>query len=732
MPGAAQLVRVARSATPWLRPFEYLVLAVTAWNLWSLRAVLAPVSYLYDASVHERMVQYATADISAGHLPFTSWFPYMGMGSEQFLHYQSLGAVLTGLAGTIVGAGTAFRWSTYLLVALWPLVVYVSGRVWGLRRAVAGIAGAIAPFVVSFTGIGFERGAYSWTGGAQVWTQLFGSWALCMGWALTWRALNQPRIAWLAAAVDGLTIDFHFLSGYLALLGIAVMALLVPAPSLERLRRGAFIFAGSLLSASWVVVPLVLTSKWAAQNQALATTPYVRGYGARQELDWLFTGQLFDARRWWPALTVVVLGGALLAVRRWRSDATGRALLGLFVASYLMSFGPTTWGAVMDLVPAHADLYFRRFTMGVQLAGVYLGATFVVAAWTTVIRKLGGAQTILHSRSWRVAAAGVFTAGTVAWFVPAWSEIASYDVQDSAVVHTQQASDRAAGPYLSPILAYIKSHGGGRLYAGLSDNWGAHFLVGYVQMYKYLETKNVDLMAYMVPTLSPMLGAESYFVETDPADYGVFGIRYLLLPTGSLPPVPCRHVMTQGPYTLWERPQDGYSEVVDVYGFVDEDRADVGSVSAPLLASLGAHEDAAVRWDGAAVPLTPPGAPPIGTQIPPGRVVSEAAHLSSGYLSARVDMRRPGSLLASVAFDPGWRAVVDGKPAPVSMLAPAVMGVAVGPGEHTVVLRFYGFSWYPELWALSLAAVAGMAMYGRRRSPAGQATSPPDEPVSVS
>lgn len=721
MPGAAQLARAAHSASPWRRPGEYLVLLVTGWNLWSLRAYLAPVAYLYDASVHERMVQYATADISAGHLPFSSWFPYIGMGSEQYLHYQSLGSVLTGLAGTIVGAGPAFRWSTYLMVGLWPIVVYIGGRTWGLQRATAATAAVIAPFVVSFTGIGFERGAYSWSGGAEVWTQLFGSWALCLGWPLTWRALRQPRLAWLAVAVDGLTIDFHFLSGYLALLGIAVMTILAPGHWRQRLGRGAVLFAGSLLSASWVVVPLLLTSRWAALNQALADTPYVRGYGAHQELVWLFTSQLFDARRSWPALTVVVLAGAVMAVRRWHSDATGRALLGLFLASFLLSFGPTTWGPVMDLVPAHADLYFRRFTMGTQLAGIYLGAAFVVTGWAAVAAKLGyhGAQ----PARWRWVALTVLSAGCVAWFVPAWSEIASYDVQDATVVHAQQASDRTADRYLSPILAYVQHHGGGRIYAGLSNNWGADFLVGYVQMYKYLETQNVDLMTYMVPTLSPMLGAETYFVDSDPADYGIFGVRFLLMPTGSTPPVSAVHVLTAGPYTLWERPGGGYVETVRLEGTVEENRADVGSVSAPLLATLAPHEDAAVRWDGAAGPVTPPSAPALAPLAAPGSVVAQSARLASGYLSARVDMARPGVILASVAYDPGWTATVDGRPARVLMLAPAVMGVQVERGLHTVVLRFHGFAWYPELWALSVLTLAAIASRGRRHvqhAPAGR------------
>ena len=40
------------------------------------------------------MVRFATAQLRAGHLPLTSWFPYLGLGSPQFLHYQSLPAML--------------------------------------------------------------------------------------------------------------------------------------------------------------------------------------------------------------------------------------------------------------------------------------------------------------------------------------------------------------------------------------------------------------------------------------------------------------------------------------------------------------------------------------------------------------------------------------------------------------------------------------------------------------
>ena len=98
------------SPVPWL-----MVGAAVVFNYWSLRAEAAPVAYLNDSSVHEQMVRFATDRLRAGHLPQTSWFPYLGLGSPQFLHYQSLGATVTGLAGVLLGPDRAFTWSLFLL-----------------------------------------------------------------------------------------------------------------------------------------------------------------------------------------------------------------------------------------------------------------------------------------------------------------------------------------------------------------------------------------------------------------------------------------------------------------------------------------------------------------------------------------------------------------------------------------------------------------------------------------
>jgi hypothetical protein len=346
---------------PWL-----LVAAAVGWNLLSLRALTVRVAYLNDASLHEQMVRFATAQLRAGHVLLTSWFPFLGEGSPQFLHYQSLPAIVTGLVGLAVGPDVAFRWSLYLLLSSWPISVYLSARAFGAGRPAAAASAAMAPFLVSATGVGYEQHAYVWTG-FGVWTQLWASWTLPLAWGYNWRAIRDGRGYFTAVLLTALTVAFHFETGYLALSVLLIWPLVAGRPLLARLRRAAVLLAGSLLAAAWVIIPLLQQREWAAVNEQLQHTGLVDGYGARQVLDWLISGQLLDHGRL-PVVTVLAAVGFGLAWLAWSSDADARALLVALAVCLLLAFGRTTFGSLVDLIPGSADLFFRRFMMGVQLA----------------------------------------------------------------------------------------------------------------------------------------------------------------------------------------------------------------------------------------------------------------------------------------------------------------------------------------------------------------------------
>jgi hypothetical protein len=706
-----------RAAAWW--PWS-IVAAAVGWDLANLRALTLGVTYLNDSSLHEQMVRFATAQLRAGHLPLTSWFPFLGEGSPQFLHYQSLPAVLTGLVGLAVGPDVAFRWSMYLLLSLWPISVYLSARAFGAGRPAAAASAAMAPFLVSATGVGYEQHAYVWTG-FGVWTQLWASWTLPLAWGWSWRAVRDGRGYLKAVLLTALTVALHFETGYLALSVLLVWPLVAGRPLVTRLRRAAVLLGASLLAAAWVIVPLLQQRQWAAVNEPLKSTGLVNGYGAHRVLDWLVSGQLLDHGRL-PVVTVLAALGFGLAWLAWSLDVDARALVVVLAVCLVFAFGRTTFGPLVDLVPGSADLFFRRFMMGAQLGALLLagrGAAWLAAGCVRLLEA--------RARRWppRLSAAAVLVAA-VAVLAPAWLQLGTYDHRDGTAIAAQRRADGTEGAELDRLVAVIKRDGGGRTYAGMPSNWGQDFTVGAVPVFKYLESRDVDEVGYTLRTASLMTGPEYYFADRDPSDYRLFGVRYLILPARDQPPVRARLAMRSGPYWLWTIDGAGYVQAGRTIGEISADRANVGARSVALLRS-GLADDGEyliVRYgpDGGGNDRPPT----LRSQSSAGAVLAEHADLDDGGASATVRTSRPGVAVLSASYDPGWTATVNGRARPVRMVAPALVAVDVPAGTDHVVFRFHGYGDYPELLALSGLTLAMIALAPvcarrsrRRRASAG-------------
>ncbi len=690
---------------PWL-----LVAAAVCWNLVSLRALTIGLPYLNDSSMHEQMVRFATSQLRAGHLPLTSWFPFLGEGSPQFLHYQSLPAILTGAVGLVTGPDVAFRWSLYLLLSLWPISVYVSARAFGAGRPAAAASAAMSPFLFSATGVGYEQHAYVWTG-YGVWTQLWAMWTLPLAWGFSWRAIRDGRGYFKAVLFTALTAALHFETGYLALSVLLVWPLVAGRPFVVRLRRTAVLLTGSLLASAWVIVPLLSQRDWAAVNEPFQHTGLVNGYGAGHVLDWLISGQLLDFGRL-PVVTVFAALGFGLAWLAWSSDANARALLVALAVCLLLAFGRTTFGSIVDLIPGNGDIFFRRFMMGVQLAALLLAGRG--AAWLAA-----GCVRQLEARvpRWRpgLSAAAVLV-GAIAVLAPAWLQLGAYDRHDSAAIEAQRHADNTQGTELDRLITVINRDGDGRTYAGMPSNWGQDFTVGAVPVFKYLESHDVDEVGYTLRTASLMTDPEYYFDERNPSDYRLFGINYLILPTGSRPPVPARLELRAGPYSLWTLPgAGGVLHAGTIVGGLTANRTDGGTRSVPLLnsrlAQAGDYLRVAYGQPGVRQPRLPQPSP--GT--PAGTVLAESDKLGQGLAAASVRMRRAGVVVLSASFDPGWTATVDGRSQPTEMVAPALVATTVPAGTHRVVFRYRGWQDYPLLIALGAAALLALAYADIRR-----------------
>ena len=119
------------------------------------------------------------------------------------------------------------------------------------------------------------------------------------------------------------------------------------------------------------------------------------------------------------------------------------------------------------------------------------------------------------------------------------------------------------------------------MYAGKPTNWGSDFTVGAVPVFKYLENKDVDEVGYTLRTASLMTDPEYYFDESNPGDYPLFGIGYIIYPAGRAPPVAAHSVGCSGPYCLWALPDGGVIHIYDTTGVLSANRADVGTQSTP-------------------------------------------------------------------------------------------------------------------------------------------------------
>lgn len=92
--------------------------------------------------------------------------------------------------------------------------------------------------------------------------------------------------------------------------------------------------------------------------------------------------------------------------------------------------------------------------------------------------------------------------------------------------------------------------------------------------------------------------------------------------------------------------------------------------------------------------------------------------LASGQVSLTVDSARPGFVILTDTFYPGWEATIDGQPAPIWPANLAFRAVAIPAGEHTVLFNYRPVSFRLGLGVslTSLLIVVGLGSLTIRNS----------------
>lgn len=689
-----------------LSPLALVVFAV-GFNLWVLKAETTSVQNLNDSSWHLELIRWAAGRIEDGHVPLDGWFPYLTLGWPQFHHTHSLPYILTAYLGVAVGTHQAYLWTLYLLLALWPICTYWGLRLLGWNKWHAAAAALVSPVLISTPNYGYEHGSYVWQGyGVQ--SQLWGMWLLPIALGLSWRAVSQNRFRTAAALAVGLTITAHLLEGYLALLSLGLWVLLTPREILGRIGRALLVGIGGLAASAWLLVPLLTDAKWGGGAEFFQNTVLLNSHGAKRVLVWLVTGEIYDAGRF-PVVTLLVFAGVLICVTRFRRDERARAALAFWVLSLLLFFGPASFGQSIKLLPFSGSILFHRFIAGVHLGGIILAGIGAASLGQLVVKVAQRLPKINQP-----AAAVVMMILGILFLFPAWGQVSSYDQRGADLIRYQQLQELSDGRDLRVLIDQIKSSGAGRVYAGMTNNWGRDYKIGHVPVYTVLANSDLDAIGFLFRLGSISTDIEARFDETNLLHYNLFNVKYILMPETRRPSVTATLLARQGRHTLWQVGTTGYLHVVDTTEAIVVNRSPtMGREMARILESpqlrLGAYPT--VSFAG-----SPPG--PITSQVgatltsPPGLITLESVVPADGIFSGRVLANRPAVVLLKSSYHPRWRATMDGVRVPTFMVAPSFVGALVPPGDHSVGFTYVPYPHYPGLLAL-----AGLVLFGLYSGP---------------
>jgi hypothetical protein len=198
--------------------------------------------------------------------------------------------------------------------------------------------------------------------------------------------------------------------------------------------------------------------------------------------------------------------------------------------------------------------------------------------------------------------------------------------------------------------------------------------------------------------------------EPTAEDVRLLGLRYLVVPTGITPPVPGRVVEAADRYSLWElKDAEPLATIAPTVTSADDLDHALGLVTAP-------------GFDPSRVTVVEP--PVVATSMPSARPAEVSIErVSPIEVRIHVEPDAAGVLTIRDAFDPGWRATADGRPASTLPVDGFLLGVVLPTGARDVVLTYHDDAVIRGLviggvaWPVLLAAPVLALALERRRAP---------------
>ena len=585
-------------------------------------------------------------------LPFYySHIPQIAIVSSYHLIIKPLSSLIT----SHLSLYQYYNWTKYLLLTLFPIPVFIALRLVGFSPLLS-VLGAFFSAHFSTDGLyGIDPPSFLWRGYGLT-SQLYAIFFFPLALAFTYRALKEEKNPeseyrnpkqiqmtkiqnsnqfWsLGPLIFNIVSNFVFRVSnlfwaaiFLTLttaghLGIGIIGILSTLPFLfldlnkihilKRAKILFFVYCLLFIALAYWLIPILLNTNY---HMISFWDPIWKfnSYGWYEVFRQFIQGEIFDWQRF-PIITILATAGflSLLINRR------------LFVFSllfgfwFLLYFGRTTWGGLLDLIPGMKDFHQHRFIVGIQIAALFLipaGLDYIFR----LIRRISHFAILAASSKFKVGAlwassklqlkvqnfqnlpktpqgwpaykdsprveesVKIKLVQTIAFytlsltFISVIAYFTARQTYNYAKLNNQWI-DQANNAYLydeknfQELTAYLQALPQARLYAGRPGNWGKQFRLGSTEMYMLFGVAGFDMSQFLPETWSPLSENEQNFDERVVEDYDLLNIRYIVSPKNEGFPDKAKMVKQFGPFQLYEVPTSGWFDVVTSPMFVTTDK----------------------------------------------------------------------------------------------------------------------------------------------------------------
>ena len=686
-----------RYATPTVAAGLVLLVAVASNLVLLLPELTGGIVAINDNVLHLLLTDMTVEAIKDGRNFTDPWQSTMNLGFPMFHYYQHLPHLLVALFHVVTfgvfPVVDLMRWSTYLLLGLFPLSVFWSLQRFGFDHLTAAMGGLVAPLVVTNDLFGFGYGSYTFVGFglySQIWAMVLFGPAIAVGYGV----IREGRGYFWATLLLAAVLMSHLMYGYMAFLSLGILTFIEIARTSEaksaalavwrQWRRLALLLGLVAVVTSYFLVPFVLDLSY-VNNASTLLPVFQDSFGASFVLETFFEGDLFDFNRF-PSLTILVLAGLGVSLVQWRQE---RYLVpvAVFLIFFLLYFGRDTWGPFIDLLPLSGFIPMHRFIAGVHLGGILLAAVALAALWH---------WSVSGTKRWSIAGA---LAVTLLLLAPAYIERESFASENSFVIEDTKDSLAAGDQDIEALFDRLRQLPPGRVYAGptggAQGNWGRAYRVGFVEVFTLLYAEGFDTMGAVYHSYPLSSGLLRAFDETNRSHYDLFNIRYVIAPEVRTFPEFVVPLEQFGRHNLYQIETTGYFDLADSRLSFEGERSDFSDAALEWMTSelLDVKRHPLVSLEGSTAdsrPLTSAAEVLSSAQVTVGptrgAVVSE--EVGGNFYAADVDVEEESMLLLKSNYHPNWRATVDGAEVETVMLMPGFTGVRVAPGAHEVRLEY--------------------------------------------